>query len=191
MDPSVCRPRRLPSRDKVSAPQPCATCATETHSQLFFLTGEKCHPTKPIRKNRCCVFFSGSMAPLVLTGRVATTGLSLFSWVAGCVFFGPTKTVLTTDPKVRKASKRIMYHLFASLGFGSNHDGANLFDASTFIGHLYRQEPQVFCFFFPFFSGKEGEKVDLFLRRKKAGRKSGFNPYFFSIFITPSEMMGK
>eukprot|EP00434_Breviolum_minutum_P021727 symbB.v1.2.019178.t1/scaffold1558.1/size111825/1 len=38
---------------------------------------------------------------------------------------------------VRKASKRIMYHLFASLGFGSNHDGANLFDASTFIGHLY------------------------------------------------------
>lgn len=80
MDPSVCRPRRLPSRDKVSAPQPCATCATETHSQLFFLTGEKCHPTKPIRKNRCCVFFSGSMAPLVLTGRVATTVLSLFPW---------------------------------------------------------------------------------------------------------------
>ena len=40
---------------------------------------------------------------------------------------------------VRKASKRIMYHLFASLGFGSNHDGANLFDASTFIGHLYRK----------------------------------------------------
>ena len=39
-----------------------------------------------------------------------------------------------------------MYHLFASLGFGSNHDGANLFDASTFIGSLYRLGPQMFDF---------------------------------------------
>ena len=31
-----------------------------------------------------------------------------------------------------------MYHLFASQGFGADHDGATLFDASTFVGHLYR-----------------------------------------------------
>lgn len=31
-----------------------------------------------------------------------------------------------------------MYHLFASQGFGADHDGATLFDPSTFVGHLYR-----------------------------------------------------
>ena len=58
-----------------------------------------------------------------------------------------------------------MYHLFASLGFGSNHDGANLFDASTFIGHLYRQEPQFFFPFF-FFPGKKGKNLTFFWDKK-------------------------
>ena len=35
-----------------------------------------------------------------------------------------------------------MYHLFASQGFGADHDGAVLFDASTFVGHLYRDFSQ-------------------------------------------------
>ena len=35
--------------------------------------------------------------------------------------------------------ERIMYHLFASQGFGADHDGAQLFDATTFVGHLYRK----------------------------------------------------
>lgn len=39
---------------------------------------------------------------------------------------------------VRNPSERIMYHLFASLGFGSNYDGPQLFDPSTYVGFLYR-----------------------------------------------------
>ncbi|CAK8999297.1 unnamed protein product [Durusdinium trenchii] len=35
--------------------------------------------------------------------------------------------------------ERLMYHLFASQGFGADHDGATLFDPSTFVGHLYRK----------------------------------------------------
>lgn len=40
--------------------------------------------------------------------------------------------------EVRNPSDRMMYHLFASLGFGSDYDGPQLFDASTFVGSLYR-----------------------------------------------------
>ena len=40
--------------------------------------------------------------------------------------------------KVKKPMDRIMYHLFASLGFASRYDGPALFDASTFVGALYR-----------------------------------------------------
>lgn len=40
---------------------------------------------------------------------------------------------------VRNPSDRIMYHLFASLGFGSNYDGPQLFDPSTYVGFLYRK----------------------------------------------------
>ncbi|CAE7409165.1 unnamed protein product [Symbiodinium natans] len=40
---------------------------------------------------------------------------------------------------VKKPMDRIMYHLFASLGFASRYDGPALFDASTFVGALYRR----------------------------------------------------
>ena len=45
-------------------------------------------------------------------------------------------------PEVRNPSERIMYHLFASLGFGSNYDGPQLFDPSTYVGFLYRASPR-------------------------------------------------
>ncbi|CAE7387328.1 unnamed protein product [Symbiodinium pilosum] len=40
---------------------------------------------------------------------------------------------------VKNPTDRIMYHLFASLGFGGRYDGAALFDSATFVGTLYRK----------------------------------------------------
>ncbi|OLP91771.1 hypothetical protein AK812_SmicGene26489 [Symbiodinium microadriaticum] len=40
---------------------------------------------------------------------------------------------------VKNPMDRIMYHLFASLGFAARYDGAALFDESTFVGALFRK----------------------------------------------------
>merc|ERR1712228_583125 len=57
--------------------------------------------------------------------------------------------VLERSPKLQEATSifkrsavnnpydRIMYHLFASQGFGAKYDGARLFDPATVVGHLY------------------------------------------------------
>ena len=42
------------------------------------------------------------------------------------------------SPEVKNPMDRIMYHLFASLGFAARYDGAALFDESTFVGALFR-----------------------------------------------------